>query len=590
METFRLPFTDNSSRHDGNLDHADVYGSDFSLVSQNVNPDRFSHRTTKIRTPLQTLRAWSPEIVATIFGIIALLAIVVVLKVYEGRPLDSLGLPEYLTLNGLVAAIATLQRVFLVVPVGSVLSQEAWLWLDQNKHQANPRSRLKDLSLSDAASRGAWGSIIVLFYSGRRWLMWLGALIMILSLAIGTFTQQLIINKNIAVTSPTSALRPGNIAWSQYYNDSHGNPAEAAFGSTLKVKAAAYNGFLADDITNLEVLCPSGNCTFPSTPSIAVCGDCVATTNSLSNCNSTNCNYTTSLGSTFTLANWTYSGYADGAGFQSQSRRVNNTVNGNLTLVDFEMLGAPYGTLEGAVEGTMPTYDSHRCRLWLCVNVYNTSVSNGVQRQSVVDSYSDIPNNSSTGSSGGDLWNFTLPDEWKSDVYSIEALGYQALSQQLGNMVEGTVMLNLEGYEPSSDTVEAVWSGSNNTHDWIQRVALSLTNTVRQVNSASKLAYDGTGFQLGIGVRWPWLSLPVVLMVMSIFILVIVMIRTARSGVGVWKGSPLTMLLFDIDRNLRQRFDDVDWNGLSTGLDSHLANAKVTIRRTNGERFLLQGA
>ena len=117
---------------------------------------------------LEAVRSWTPELLASLFSILALLAIVVVLRVYDGRSIEDLNLPRYLTLNGQIALIATFDRVFLVIPVGSALSQEAWLWFAKNDGRSQPRSRLRDLDRSDAASRGAWGSFMFLFTSPHR--------------------------------------------------------------------------------------------------------------------------------------------------------------------------------------------------------------------------------------------------------------------------------------------------------------------------------------------------------------------------------------------------------------------------------------
>lgn len=144
---------------------------EFSLIQDQGSSYRsVGHTSPKPRFRLN-IRSWIPELVASFFAVVSLLAIVIVLRVYNGRALGDLKLPKYLTLNGLIAAIATLERVFLVVPVGSALSQEAWLWLVNNEQESVTRSRLRDLSLSDAASRGAWGSLIAIPHSGRRYVL-----------------------------------------------------------------------------------------------------------------------------------------------------------------------------------------------------------------------------------------------------------------------------------------------------------------------------------------------------------------------------------------------------------------------------------
>jgi hypothetical protein len=55
----------------------------------------------------------------------------------------------------------------------------------------------------------------------------MGAIITILSLGLGTFTQQLIAINNFAVTDPASHLNPGNIPRAENWTRWTGNPAEA---------------------------------------------------------------------------------------------------------------------------------------------------------------------------------------------------------------------------------------------------------------------------------------------------------------------------------------------------------------------------
>ena len=91
----------------------------------------------------------------------SLIALIVLMCNYRGRSLEQVELPVTLTLNGLVAILSTINRAALMVPVGSVLSQEVWLWLSGSSNKsAHQRSRLRDLEPSDIASRGAWGSLI----------------------------------------------------------------------------------------------------------------------------------------------------------------------------------------------------------------------------------------------------------------------------------------------------------------------------------------------------------------------------------------------------------------------------------------------
>jgi hypothetical protein len=114
------------------------------------------------------LRWWFQEILASIISVASLLSTVIVLLHYDGLGLNDLNLPHSLTLNGIIAAIATINRVALMVPVASAMSQEVWLWFSSVAHKGTCRSRFLDLDISDAASRGAWGSLVFLFVTRRR--------------------------------------------------------------------------------------------------------------------------------------------------------------------------------------------------------------------------------------------------------------------------------------------------------------------------------------------------------------------------------------------------------------------------------------
>ena len=192
--------------------------------------------------PLTTDRAgmlmlWLPEIAASLLAVGFLIAIVVVLLVYENQLLAEIHLPRYLSLNGLIAIFATLNRVCLAVPLGSSISQEVWIYLASNETQQRARSSLRDLTLSDAASRGLWGSLVFLFTTPRRYVGHLGrppspltpsryvttitVLVSLLSLGISTFVQQLAVYENLPVPQ-SSAFRAGNIPRSETYDTSAG--------------------------------------------------------------------------------------------------------------------------------------------------------------------------------------------------------------------------------------------------------------------------------------------------------------------------------------------------------------------------------
>ena len=133
-----------------------------SLIESHFREPTESAKPAPQRKGCLDLRWWLPEIVASVLSLVSFVSLVFLLWSYQGRSLEDLHLPASLTLNGVVAIISTINRAALMIPVGSIMSQEVWLWLSKR------RGRLADLDLSDAASRGAWGSMQFLIRPRKR--------------------------------------------------------------------------------------------------------------------------------------------------------------------------------------------------------------------------------------------------------------------------------------------------------------------------------------------------------------------------------------------------------------------------------------
>jgi len=117
------------------------------------------------------LRWWRPEILATSISVAAFITLVAVLWSVDGRAQQYLTFPHSISfkLNALVALLSSISRGALMVPIGSVMSQEVWIWLSERKKGSSRYGQLLDLELSDAASRGSLGSLQFLFRARRRY-------------------------------------------------------------------------------------------------------------------------------------------------------------------------------------------------------------------------------------------------------------------------------------------------------------------------------------------------------------------------------------------------------------------------------------
>ena len=113
-----------------------------------------------------------------------------------------------------------------------------------------------------------------------------------------------------------------------------------------------------------------------------------------------------------------------------------------------------------------------------------------------------------------------------------------------------------------------------------------MTNVVRTTIPMTDELYNGTGFQLGVRVRWEWLVLPAAMVGLSLLFLMATIIRTARSPVKAWKGSPLAVLFLDIDQEIRTRAS----NHLNDfkGIERSVGRTKVVIKKHPEGKWILR--
>lgn len=118
------------------------------------------HAQADRRSPyLNVIGWWIPEIVASAVSVASFASIVIVLLVYDRRAVAGLDMPSGLTLNGIIALLATIGRVSLCAPVCSGLLQEMWLFFARESKRPVPESRLRDVELFFKASYGTLGSL-----------------------------------------------------------------------------------------------------------------------------------------------------------------------------------------------------------------------------------------------------------------------------------------------------------------------------------------------------------------------------------------------------------------------------------------------
>lgn len=108
------------------------------------------------------LQWWWIEIGASVLSIVTMFVLIAVLSLQDGKPIQTWDHGN-VTINTVVAAISTLNRISLMFPVSGAISQAMWIWFAGSKKSERCQSRLEDLEVFDEASRGAWGSLQLLW-------------------------------------------------------------------------------------------------------------------------------------------------------------------------------------------------------------------------------------------------------------------------------------------------------------------------------------------------------------------------------------------------------------------------------------------
>ena len=114
---------------------------------------------------------WIFELGALAINYMAMLALVIVLKVCENKPLPRW--PGHITLNAFISVTSTIMKSAIAVPITASISQMKWIWFKQ-------RSAVRGMQVFDEASRGPLGALKLLFSKYVLSFASLGALIILL--------------------------------------------------------------------------------------------------------------------------------------------------------------------------------------------------------------------------------------------------------------------------------------------------------------------------------------------------------------------------------------------------------------------------
>ena len=216
------------------------------------------------------------------------------------------------------------------------------------------------------------------------------------------------------------------------------------------------------------------------------------------------------------------------------------------------------------------------CGLWSCLQALDVSVSRGVYSERVINgppgyrqgnetiyqppetfrasseiTYASIHDN--------DLNN---PDSFMDPGLDLDGCGNVSVGASAIREVTKSYSAISLGWQKASlpswgatPIMTAYSSNRADMHGWMQRLAKSLSNTLRGnygVHPKDDVYAGRTEiYELYIAVSWSWLVYPIGLVCAGALYLVASIIATERAGIGAWKSDPLIMLLADAHEDIK---------------------------------------
>jgi hypothetical protein len=237
---------------------------------------RIEEKLWKYSASGNVVKRWLLEIISWTLSAASMGAIIGVLCYLQDKATPSW--PFGLTLNAYISVLSKVASAALLLPVSEALGQLKWLWFQGGS------KKMWDFEIFDNASRGPWGSFLLLIRTKGTTLAALGASITIFALALDPFFQQIVeYPPRMALNPASTSTIPRVVRYEPSYDMASRAGVEMqqleqdmqAVALRYLYEAAAEPLPLEDDVRPaIPLSCPTSNCTWPEYDTLAVCSAC----------------------------------------------------------------------------------------------------------------------------------------------------------------------------------------------------------------------------------------------------------------------------------------------------------------------------
>jgi hypothetical protein len=271
---YQLPWTQRRGRYRGRHAPGSLYSPENEKSSLDFT-QRIERKLAEYNSSGNVFKRWLFEMMSWLISASCMIAIVCIYLRIKGHPLSQDG--SYLTWTNVLGKVSS---AALIVPTSEALGQLKWHWF----HKSNA---MWDFEIFDKASRGPLGAMMLLFRTKGRSLAALGALLIVLLLAIDTFFQQVVSYPDQWMTQFNAGSIPRVVRYEPLYAPEtfqgfETNFVDPAFRDLIG-RYFAGNGTHPTPFANttrpdIPLSCPTSICNWPSYDTLGVCSECVQAT------------------------------------------------------------------------------------------------------------------------------------------------------------------------------------------------------------------------------------------------------------------------------------------------------------------------
>ncbi|KAL4996468.1 hypothetical protein BDV10DRAFT_172195 [Aspergillus recurvatus] len=543
-------------------------GSYGPLKAAEVDSEQVPASTTEYkRHPIYSPSEWLLETISSLLAMGLVIAIACIFSYMDGKRLTDWS--AGVSLSATVSILTTAYAAALMHGVSTFIGQLKWL------HFKKGLQRLSHLETFDEASRGVWGSIMLL--TTVKWnLATIGAVITILRLAFSAFSQQAILIEQREVLTPSDSVSFGYAHnYSRDFSGDTANTAEDAIPQDPNMQFAILQGLYGIN-TPATFSCP-GACrwrgSYFSLGFKSACQNVTQETLRSGACNSqgdtTDCNMTTPGGVNISTH------------FVRTDSSTSFYMNALSTLETPVVYQLPEIT-RFAIYRASPDFNFEpkdinvtQCSLYLTAYEYTDAKANGTQFS--------FDHTREVGFRLGHrdpLMSLRTNETTTEDNHTIPALeiGYWDLTS-LQNFFQSPIIVNewIKGsYDNKNFGVAAALEGDVDIPDRFDRMAAAMTHYLR--NGPNMLNETGDVIENVpfVAIRWGYFVVPIVTEALAVLFAVLTVLSNRRSkGVPLWKSSTLAVLACQVEESDGMLRGDAGGRGIN---ELHEAAEKAELR------------